>query len=645
VNAMIDQVCDAFERAWRDGRRERFETLLEQCPANDRKALLYQLVCLEIELRQTAGETPQVSDYHIRFPEDTSLIDAAFAAVVSLQSTKPPLVHDPYATTEMPADTSMSHGDTSDRQQAAGPRQIGRYTVLGELGRGGQADVFRAVHPTLPMEVAIKLTHATLEPGARDALREEAHILCDLDHPHIARVRDFDFVDGRPFMVLDFIRGRSLAQVADAEPFTPQAAARMVAKLARAIGFAHSRGVIHRDLKPENVVIGADGEPKIIDFGMSRLRTGMGGATTEADEISGTLAYMASEQAQGVTSKTDHRVDVFALGAILYRLLVGEPPYPRLPLPQLLQQVRDGKWNTAKLDAAAIPTELRETCRRAMHFDPAQRYATAEALADALSPFTADVSKETQKQSTPITKRSSAALVAALLVPLLAYGAYHFSRPPALPSSETSTGSSNATGASVSAVPESLIKSFDLIQIGNSDARAEFSGSLLEYRPPREHDDVQVFAEFSQPAYCFLVAMNPDGVKQLCYPSQSDQAQSDPITELRFPAEENAAFGLTDGAGQQAFVLITSQTPLPSYQEWSSRLEPAKWPNPDVTGNWIYNHGELTAITKANVPPETRGTIRTTKTPTPFKELCDRLRDSDQSEVRGVLFEVEPKKP
>ena len=247
------------------------------------------------------------------------------------ESTERQVSIDPYATTELADNRPASTEGASARDRSVAPRQIGRYTVLGQLGLGGQADVFRAVHPTLPMEVAIKFSHATLEDKARDALREEAHILCDLDHPNIARVRDFDFADGRPFMVLDFIRGRSLAQVADAEPFSPQAAASMVAKLAHAIGFANARGVIHRDLKPENVVIGADGEPKIIDFGMSRLRSGIGGETFEANEVSGTLAYMAPEQAVGITSKSDHRVDVFALGAILYRLLVGEPPYPRLP--------------------------------------------------------------------------------------------------------------------------------------------------------------------------------------------------------------------------------------------------------------------------------------------------------------------------
>jgi len=314
---------------------------------------------------------------------------------------------------------------------------------------------------------------------------------------------------------------------------------------------------------------------------------------------------------------------------------------------KLLQQVRDGNWDAAKLDAAAVPEELREICRRAMHIDPSQRFATAEALADALSAFpantvTADIVTDNQTPSPPTKKRSPAILFAVLGVPLLAFGAYYISRPSGSQFGITNASSSSPAVASVSPIPDSLIKRFDLIQIGNSDDRAEFSGSLLQFRPPREHDDVQVYAEFSQPAYCYLIAMNPDGVKQLCYPLQSDQAQSEPITELRFPTEQKDGFGLTDGAGQQAFVLFTSREPLPAYDAWEFNLGKTAWPNSEVTGNWIYDHGELTAITKASVGSENRGTIRTTKTPTPFKELCDRLRESEKTEVRGVLFEVGP---
>lgn len=643
MKSLIERGCDEFERAWRDGRRESMEPLLEQCTGDERNKLLYKLVCLEIKLLTAEGKTPHPGDYHVRFPGETTIINAAFTATASSNgtSTESQVAPDPFATTDSPVDGPASTARLSDRDQLVATRQIGRYTVLGQLGRGGQADVFRAVHPTLPIEVAIKLTHATLDDKTRDKLREEAHILCDLDHPNIARVRDFDFTDGWPFMVLDFIRGRSLAQVADVEPFSPQAAATMVAKLAGAIGYANSQGVIHRDLKPENVVIGADGEPKIIDFGMSRLRSGIGGEPSDADEVSGTLSYMAPEQAVGITSKIDHRVDVFALGAILYRLLVGKPPYPRLELIQLLQQVREGKWDTGSLDAAPIPLELREICRRAMHVDPAQRYGNGESLADALSAFIADNAAENPTQPTFVGQLAPAIAIAVLTVPLIAFGAYYFSGPSGSLSENPNSSSSTPAVALVPPVPESLIKRYDLIQIGNSGDRAEFSGSLLEYRQPREHDDVQVHAEFSQPAYCFLVAMNPDGVKQLCYPSQSDQAQPEPITELRYPAEQNSAFGLTDGVGQQAFVLFTSQEPLPAYKDWSAKLDRAVWPNPEVTGNWIYNRGELTAIMKPKVGSEVRGTIRITKKPTPFKELCDRLRESEKTEVRGVVFEVQ----
>ena len=162
----------------------------------------------------------------------------------------------------------------------------------------------------------------------------------------------------------------------------------------------------------------------------------------------------------------------------------------------MLQQVRDDKWDAAKLDAAAIPAELRDICRRTMHVDPAQRFATADALADALSVFTADAATVNQKQSSQALKRSPAILIAVMVVPLLAFGAYYASRPTGSPSGNTNPSSSTLAVATVSPVPQSLIKRFDLIQIGNSSDRAEFSGSLMEYRPPRELDDVQVHAEF-----------------------------------------------------------------------------------------------------------------------------------------------------
>jgi serine/threonine protein kinase len=503
---------------------------------------------------------------------------------------------------------------------------VGRYPILSKLGSGGQATVYRAVHPNLPVEVAIKRMHEQVDKQARLALKQEAHVLCDLDHPNIARVRDFDFDVGRPFMVMDLVRGPSLGQVAGSEPHNPSDAAVLVCKLAQAMQHAHDRGVIHRDLKPDNVVIDERGEPKIIDFGMSRIRSAMNIEEIPKSEISGTLVYMSPEQAIGDASKIDHRVDVFALGSILYRLLVGKAPYATTPLPQLLRTVQHGQWDRSALEAADAPLALKTICQRAMAMDVNERYASALELAIALDEYVAET---TNKSHPGRGKLAIASVLGVLLVGSILFAVF-------IPGKQTSP--------TVSPSEDKLIQRFDLIHIGNGAARAEFSGPLLQYRPPRENDDIQVRAEFSQPTYCFLIALNPDGVKQLCYPAAADTAQTTPITSLRYPELEKDAFGLTDGAGKQAFVLVASRQPLPAYSQWNRELQELAWPEPEVQGNWVYELGELSAlaIPGTNQLAGTRGKIRETKTPTPFKELCDRLQTTADTDVRGVLFEIEP---
>jgi len=626
LERVIDQVCDEFELAWQQGQPVSIEEALERSAIGDRDGLLYQLIRLEVGLQQASSQSVSPDDYRRRFPDKASIVESAFSASHNLDITMKLPASQIEVTTDLSND-SPTVPNSSGASSATGgqPRKsIGRYTILGILGRGGQADVFRGVHPTLPIEVAIKLTHETLSEKAREALKEEAHILCDLDHPHIARIRDFDFDDGRPFMVLDFIRGRSLGQIAESQPLSPTDAAELVAKLARAIDYAHARGVIHRDLKPDNVVIDESGEPKIIDFGMSRIRSGIAGAVEQADEVSGTLAYMSPEQAAGITSRTDHRVDVFALGAILYRLLVGKSPYPPMPVTQLLQRVRQGEWDRDALNSVVVAEPLKAICCRAMASEPNERFGNASELATALDGSVVDRHALAVAPSNMAPSNDSKAWLSRLVVvgvlTALAGFAYLATRPSTLQPSPVSSNSSPANTESIAS--GQLIKRFELIHIGNSTDKAEFSGSLMQFRPPRELDDIQVVAEFTEPVYCFLFAMNPDGVKQLCYPSDPDQTQSEPITQLRYPEQENTAFGLTDGAGEQAFVLFTSQEPLPSYAKWNATLSDTQWPNPEVTGNWSYHSGELAALAFPSAQRGTRGEVRTTKTPTHSKSFA-----------------------
>jgi hypothetical protein len=196
-------------------------------------------------------------------------------------------------------------------------------------------------------------------------------------------------------------------------------------------------------------------------------------------------------------------------------------------------------------------------------------------------------------------------------------------------------------------VSESLIQDFEVIHIGNSADNAVFSGSLLQYGLPLENDDLQLQAVFAEPVYCFLVALNPDGLIQLCYPPDRQVAQSEPIRRLRYPEDDAIAFGLTDGAGPQAFVLYASREPLPAFETWQSALLDAAWPLSNVSGGWTYRAGELQSIASRTGRPATgsmdRGAMRRVKTPTEFKKLCDRLRESGNTDVRGVLFAVGPR--
>ncbi len=508
---------------------------------------------------------------------------------------------------------------------------IGRYTVLNKLGSGGQADVYRGLHPTLPIEVAIKIAHGEVDEGAREALKQEAYALCDLDHPNIARVRDFDFWLGRPFIVLDFLRERSLEQVAVAHPHTAIEASELVRQLALAMDHAHQRGIVHRDLKPENVVMSENGVPKIIDFGMSRIRSALTGTETPPNEVSGTLLYMAPEQAIGIMSNTDHRVDVFALGAILYRLLVGKPPYTPESLQGLLAKVRKGEWDQRALEASAVPQPLQAIVCKALAVDPKDRYQSAGDLANVLQQWI-------KEQQTSLSRKKPILMGAAVcLISICLTGVLYqtFLRTASIqPERHEVTPQTDGTEAS-------LVQAFEVIHIGNEKNKAAFSGSLFQFRPPRENDDLQVRAKFTKPSYCFLIALNPNGTRQLCYPADEEQVQPMPISVLRFPNEEDTVFGLTDGAGPQAFVLYVSSEPLPAFYDWELPWSDSLWQRPELTGNWSYADGELASLLRP-MKDQDRGTIRNAKVPTPFKQFCDELRVAKQGEVRGVLFEVLP---
>jgi serine/threonine-protein kinase len=266
--------------------------------------------------------------------------------------------------------------------------RIPGYEVEGVLGRGGMGIVFRARHLRLNRLVALKmaLAGAYAEPRERGRFQQEMEAEAGLRHPNIVQVHDVGEHDGRPYFTMELVEGGSLAQKLQGTPQPGRQAATLVATLAGAMQVAHQGGVVHRDLKPANVLLTADGTPKIADFGLARRLEGGAGLTQTGVPV-GTPSYMAPEQARGHTHGIGPAVDVYALGAILYELLTGRPPFRAETAAETVLQVISQEPAPPSRLNAKVPRDLETICLKCLHKDPQRRYATAAALADDLQRF------------------------------------------------------------------------------------------------------------------------------------------------------------------------------------------------------------------------------------------------------------------
>jgi serine/threonine-protein kinase len=286
-------------------------------------------------------------------------------------------------------DTPESNATVEDRPiRAPAPGHwpaVAGYRIEGELGRGGMGVVYKAWHFGLKREVALKMILAGAHAGERDLerFRTDAEALAQLKHPNVVPIYEIGESEGRPYFSLEFVEGGNLAAHCGGKPLPPQRAAELVEVLARAVQAAHERGIIHRDLKPANVLLTPDGTPKLTDFGLAkRLDAGIG--QTQTGAVMGTASYMAPELAQGKAKEAGPAADIYALGAILYELLTGRPPFKaETHVDTLLQVVRDELVPPRRLQPK-LPRDLETICLKCLTKNPRQRYASAGELADRL---------------------------------------------------------------------------------------------------------------------------------------------------------------------------------------------------------------------------------------------------------------------
>src|SRR5438105_2719249 len=293
---------------------------------------------------------------------------------------------DPGRVDELSRDNAKPTSGVKDAVRAATLLgEFGDYELLEEIGRGGQGVVFRARQKSLNRVVALKViglgqwaTKAHLK-----RFRREAEAAASLDHPCIVPIYEVGERDGSCYFSMKFIEGGQLDAVAKREPMPIRHAAELIAKLARTVDYAHERGVLHRDIKPGNILLDAKGEPHLTDFGVARL-VETESTVTRTMEVLGTPSYMAPEQAVGNNARVTSATDVYGLGAVLYQLLTGHPPFAGGTTFETVRLVLDTEPRQPRLLNPKVDRELATICLKCLDKDPKRRYASALALAEDL---------------------------------------------------------------------------------------------------------------------------------------------------------------------------------------------------------------------------------------------------------------------
>ncbi len=266
------------------------------------------------------------------------------------------------------------------------------YEILGELGRGGMAVVYQARQLQPNRVVALKMIRAFEHAGPTERLRFqiETEAVARLQHAHIVQLYEAGEVRGQPFFSLEFCDGGTLAQQWKKQRTSPREAAGLIETLARAMHYAHLRGVVHRDLKPGNVLLsGPERVAKITDFGLAKRIDAGARDLSQSGAIMGTASYMAPEQAAGKVHDTGPAADVYGLGALLYECLTDQPPFHAETSLETLQQVLEREPLPPSSLSVRVPRDLETICLKCLHKVPARRYASAEDLANDLRLFQA----------------------------------------------------------------------------------------------------------------------------------------------------------------------------------------------------------------------------------------------------------------
>jgi serine/threonine protein kinase len=429
-----------------------------------------------------------------------------------------------------------------EEEEAAAPvpASFGKFQVVRALGGGGQGSTLLALDPDLRCHVVLKLYHRARTPEEQERVLREGQALARVRSPYVAQCRGVERQGGVPALVVEYVPGRDLKAQQKARPLGTAEALELTRQLAEGLAAVHACGLLHRDLKPGNVLVGDDGRPRLVDFGLA-----VPVASAELAGVSGTLAYMAPEQARGEAERIDPRTDVFGLGAILYELLAGRPPHQGETREGLLRAACAGDVVPPRQVNPRVPRAVNDLCLRSLAKDPAQRFASAAEMAWAVRRF-----QRWRRLRWPL---AAAALLLATLVAALPVVSRLWPR----------TATQSPVGAAA------LKGSIDVVVTEPGNARRQ----LLHLhdppaRPLKKGDEVRVVAELNRPAYLYVLWIDTRGKVLPVYPWLEGEwgrrpDQERPVQRLGLPEKPGDVWPILPGpAGMEALVLLARETPL-----------------------------------------------------------------------------------
>ncbi len=397
--ARVDQISLAFEKAWLSGSPPRLEEYFGRLQADDpvREVLFRELLLLDIHYRREQGEQPGIELYQERFPRHLGLIQRSFSD--SLPSQEAEAQGRKADALPLPADdTDSKSGEAApstsqvkhDREAGAAcappltshsPRYLGRYEIVKQLGKGKFGRVYLARDSQLDRLVAIKVSRSGLFSSQESAARflSEARKAAQLDkHPGIVTIHDVGSKDDDYYIVMDYVEGGTLAEPKSGEGLSIESIVNVIARVADAVHFAHTKGLVHRDIKPANILLDGNGDPKVADFGLAIHESEQ---SSMKGEISGTLHYMSPEQALGHTDRLDGRTDIWSLGTTLYELLTRRRPFSGDTREELVDQILHRDVKPPRQIDDGTPHALEQVCLTALQKEPSARQSTARDFA------------------------------------------------------------------------------------------------------------------------------------------------------------------------------------------------------------------------------------------------------------------------